>query len=192
LSAIIDEYQAANPSEPLLKSFLASIKWETFLRAIFQNDINLLLLKRQRVPTRDVTTMQEKLTLRPYLAPVVDWCMAWIRETRRNHVNPTLTDMTLAWNSEKAKDPNSTFLMVQSLRSTQGHNALSTGTATWIMKKRSLRPRSSPSGIIYGSWPSQNTGRDKIELRTNIKLKLFRDSATRSHKVRRRHGLWAG
>ncbi len=69
-------------------------------------------LKRHRDPTRDVTTMQEKLTSMPDLAPVVDWCMACIREKRLNYVNPTFSAMLLAWQSEteKEKDPTSTLL----------------------------------------------------------------------------------
>jgi hypothetical protein len=58
---------------------------------------------------RDVKTMQEKLSLRPELEPVVDWCMAWIREARRAVAIPTHKAMLLAWEAEKAKNPTDPF-----------------------------------------------------------------------------------
>ncbi len=48
--------------------------------------------------------MQDKLSLRPELEPVVDWCMAWIRETRRAVAIPTHKAMLQAWEAEKAKN----------------------------------------------------------------------------------------
>jgi hypothetical protein len=60
-------------------------------------------------PTREVKAMKDKLSLRPDLAPVVDWCMAWIRGTRQKYVTPSFMDMLTAWQREKDNYPNSTF-----------------------------------------------------------------------------------
>jgi hypothetical protein len=95
LIKIIQEYKAANPSGVLPKSLKASIQWETFIQAVMQNNIDLLVLKRQRDPVRDVRPIQDKLLMRPELAPVVDWCKAWIRETHRQCLNPTFENMKI-------------------------------------------------------------------------------------------------
>ncbi len=101
-----------------------------------KDDYDMFVLKRTRDPVREVTGMQDKLSLRPDLAPVVNWCMAWIRAARRQGVLPAFENMKSASTSEQAKNPTKQFLMVQSLLSTHPNNALSTGPATWNMKKR--------------------------------------------------------
>ncbi len=73
------------------------------------DDIDLLPLQRQRPPMRDVKTMQEKLSLRPDLEPVVDWCMAWLREARRAVKKPTHKAMLQAWEDDKANNPTDPF-----------------------------------------------------------------------------------
>ncbi len=90
LSRIIDEFKAANPSEVVPASLHACIQWDNFIRAVTHNDIALLELKRPRDPTREVKSMQDKFSLRPDLALVVDWCMAWILGAREKHVTPSI------------------------------------------------------------------------------------------------------
>ncbi len=109
MARIIDKFKAANPLAVVPASLHACIQWDNFIRAVKHNDIALLELKRPRDPTREVKEMKDKLSLRPDLAPVVDWCMAWIRGTREKYVSPSFTDMLTVWQREKDNDPNSTF-----------------------------------------------------------------------------------
>jgi hypothetical protein len=69
----------------------------------------MFVLKRSRDTVLDVSKMQDKLLMRPDLAPVVDWCMAWILAARRQCEIPTFENMKLAWKSEQAKDPTNQF-----------------------------------------------------------------------------------
>jgi hypothetical protein len=109
IKAIIAAYQEARPLHKLPRTINACLQWEPFQKAVVADDIDLLPLRRIQAPTRDVKTMQEKLRLRPDLGPVVDWCMAWIRETRRAGVIPTQNAMLLAWEDERAKHPTNPF-----------------------------------------------------------------------------------
>ena len=74
---IIDDYIATNPPVPLPKSIQQSLQWDTFRAALVKDDYDMFVLRRARDPVREVTRMQDKLSLRPDLAPVVNWCMAW-------------------------------------------------------------------------------------------------------------------
>ncbi len=100
LAGIIDEFKAANPSAVVPTSLHSCLQWDNFIRAVTNNDISVLVLKRHTDPTRNTKTMHDKLSLRPDLAPVVDWCMAWIRGAREKHVTPSLSAMLAAWARE--------------------------------------------------------------------------------------------
>ena len=69
----------------------------------------MFVLRRARDPVREATRMQDKLLLRPDLKPVVNWCMAWIQEARRQGVLPTFENMKNAWASEQARNPTNAF-----------------------------------------------------------------------------------
>ena len=88
IKSIVQKYKAAHPEDKMPNTIHACFQWDTLCNAVMANDVTLLTMQRQRAPTRDANTMQEKLLLRPELGPVVDWCMAWIRETRRAGGNP--------------------------------------------------------------------------------------------------------
>jgi hypothetical protein len=109
IKSIVQRYKAAHPEEDLPNTIHACFQWESLSKAVMANDMTLLTMQRQRAPTRDAPTIQEKLLLKPELEPVVDWCMAWIRETRRAVVTPTHKAMLRAWEDEKAKDPANPF-----------------------------------------------------------------------------------
>jgi hypothetical protein len=155
LSRIIDEFKAANPSEVVPASLHACIQWDNFIRAVTHNDIALLELRRPRDPTREVQSMQDKFSLRPDLARVVDWCMAWIRGAREKHVTPSLTDMLTAWQREKDHNPNSTFL---NGRITTVY-ALDQCAVHWNCymeyEKRKTRLKASPAGGLASSPPQR-------------------------------------
>jgi hypothetical protein len=102
---IINDYNAANPAAVLPKSIQQSLQWDTFKAALMQNDYDMFVLRRARDPVREATRMQDKLSLRPDIAPVVEWCMAWIQAARRQGVLPTFENMKSAWTSEQAKNP---------------------------------------------------------------------------------------
>ncbi len=75
MKQIIDDYNAANPTVTLPKSIHRSIQWDTFRAAVVKDDYDAFVLKRTRDPVRDVTRMQDKLSCRPDLAPVVKLIM---------------------------------------------------------------------------------------------------------------------
>jgi hypothetical protein len=106
---IIDDYNAANPAATLPKSIAQSLQWDTFKAALTKDDYDMFVLRRARDPVREATRMQDKLSLRPDLAPVVNWCMAWIQAARRQGVLPTFENMKNAWTREQAENPTNEF-----------------------------------------------------------------------------------
>ncbi len=111
MKQIINDYNATNPTVTLPKSIQQSIQWDTFRAALVEDDYDMFVLRRTRNPVREVTGMQYKLSLRPDLAPVVNWCMAWImiRAAHRQGVLPTFENSKSAWTSEQAKNPTNHF-----------------------------------------------------------------------------------
>jgi hypothetical protein len=111
IKSMIEEYKKVHPEDDTLPATITScIQWEQLEKAILEDNIEFLTLQRQRTPLRDVPTMEGKLSARPELGPVVDWCVAWIREARRAAVKkPTHKAMLEAWEAEKAKKPNDPF-----------------------------------------------------------------------------------
>jgi hypothetical protein len=78
LTSIVEDFRKANPLAELPCSLLSYLIWDEVLAAVTHNDINMLSMRRLRNPIRDVVSMHDKLRQRPDLAPMVDWCMAWI------------------------------------------------------------------------------------------------------------------
>ena len=66
LTSIVEDFRKANPLAELPCSLLSYLIWDE------------VLVRRLRNPIRDVVSMHDKLRQRPDLAPMVDWCMAWI------------------------------------------------------------------------------------------------------------------
>ena len=78
LTSIVEDFRKANPLAELPCSLLSYLIWDEVLAAVTHNDINMLSMRRLSNPIRDVVSMHDKFRQRPDLAPMVDWCMAWI------------------------------------------------------------------------------------------------------------------